>query len=428
MSRQPRVVFVSTHPMTPDRFQRGQLRWLAERGYDITVLTAPGDDLDRLADREGVSVCPVPMARTIRPPEDLIALIRVVLALRRLRPDVVVAGTAKGSLLGVFGARAAGVPIVVYHLRGLRLETTQGGLRVLLTALEAATARTADRVWCNAPSLRARYLADRFAAPEDCVVLGSGTSNGVRAERFTVQPGQRAAERARWGIPDDAFVVGFVGRFAADKGFEELWDAFAALPGCWLLLVGDWDDTDPVPEAVANALRAHRSVVVTGMLADPAPVYAAMDVFAFPSRREGFPNAPLEAAAAHLPVVGARVTGTVDAVVDGVTGTLVPPRDALSLASAIQRYRDDPAMRRRHGEAGHARVWAEFRPEVVWRAIDAELARLLADQHLPAPDPAAPRAGRPTGWVARATARVDRWSRRLAHRWGPAPERAPGAP
>src|SRR3970282_350392 len=93
--------------------------------------------------------------------------------------------------------------------------------------------------------------------------------------------------------------------------------------------------------------------------------------------REGFPNVVLEAGAMRLPVVATRVTGCVDAVEDGWTGILVPAGQAHPLASAIQTYLSDPALRRRHGAAGRRRVLTHFRPEAVWQALYLEYLRLL---------------------------------------------------
>jgi glycosyltransferase involved in cell wall biosynthesis len=105
-----------------------------------------------------------------------------------------------------------------------------------------------------------------------------------------------------------------------------------------------------------------------------------MDVVALPTYREGFSNVALEAAAMALPIVASRVPGCVDAIEDGVTGTLVPARDSAELSRALVRYLEHPELRSRHGAAARERVLAEFRPEQIWEAIAAEYRALLAER------------------------------------------------
>jgi glycosyltransferase involved in cell wall biosynthesis len=94
----------------------------------------------------------------------------------------------------------------------------------------------------------------------------------------------------------------------------------------------------------------------------------------------------MEAAAMELPVVAYRVVGSVDAVQDGVTGTLVPPRDPNALAVAIRNYLHNEELRQQHGKAGRERVLHYFRPETIWEAMYQEYVRLLRRRGIPIPE------------------------------------------
>jgi len=98
------------------------------------------------------------------------------------------------------------------------------------------------------------------------------------------------------------------------------------------------------------------------------------DVLALPSHREGFGMVILEAAAFGVPSVAYDVTGCRDAVLDGITGTLVPLMDAPSMASALCGYLSDPPLRRRHGAAARERARQVYQPNRVWGAYAAALA------------------------------------------------------
>ncbi|MFO0613638.1 MAG: glycosyltransferase family 4 protein [Polyangiaceae bacterium] len=392
--RRPRLVYVVTHPVTADLLLRGQLSFMRERGFDVTVVAAPGELLDKVAAREGVEVVAIPMERSTELGGDLVAVARLTQLFRRIRPDIVNAGTTKGGLLGMMAARAASVPVRIYLLRGLRLETVTGPMRAILGVTERIASACAHDVACVSRSLLRLSTEGGWIPHKKALVIGEGSSNGVDTARFARTEELRAegARRAAlFGIGPEDRVVGFVGRLVADKGVRELLDAFAIVrrevPRAKLLLVGSDLGDQAIDPELARAVRDAPGVVPTGHIADVAPFYARMDVLAFPSFREGFPNTLLEAASASLPVVAFRSTGIVDAVVEGETGTIVDQRDSEALGRGIVAYLGSPELSRAHGDAARARATRVFSRDAVWGAWLAHYRTRLAARGLPEPAP-----------------------------------------
>jgi glycosyltransferase involved in cell wall biosynthesis len=221
------------------------------------------------------------------------------------------------------------------------------------------------------------------------VVLNSGSSNGTDPNRFapTAERLEEAGElRKELNIPADAPVLGFVGRFTRDKGLCELIESFAQLqqqlPTLVLLLIGDFDEADPLPDRVRKTISTDPQIIWVGLVRDTAAYYHLMDVLAVPTYREGFPNVVLEAHAAGKPVVGTSVTGVVDAIVDGVTGILVSVGNAEKLTAACILLFEDEKLRERMGRAGRDRVLREFKRELIWSALEQEYMKLLANKGL----------------------------------------------
>jgi glycosyltransferase involved in cell wall biosynthesis len=189
--------------------------------------------------------------------------------------------------------------------------------------------------------------------------------------------------RAALGAGPDDVVVGAVGRLVREKGYQELLAAWpkvkAAYPAARLVIIGpaDPDKADSLPAKVIDAARAD-GVIFLGMRDDVVELYAAMELYVLASYREGFPRSAMEAAAMGLPVVATNIRGCREVVDDGVTGTLVPPRDPAALGHAISVLVGDREARSAMGAAGRQKAARDFDQQ---RVIDITLAtyeRLLS--------------------------------------------------
>jgi glycosyltransferase involved in cell wall biosynthesis len=385
-----RLVFVMSSQLAVGYLQ-GQLEYFQNKGFDVTVLSPKRRKGEWEVPRpEGISFIEVPMEQEIAPLRDLASLWRLWRMMRALRPAVSNVGTPKAGLLGGLAAWLGRVPCRFYTLHGLRFETTKGLKRRILIYAERLACRCAHRVLCVSQSVRDKAIASGLASRQRMVVLGSGSCNGVDASRFAATPEtlRRAAElRAQLGIPVEAPVVAFVGRLTRDKGIPELVEASLRLdkqfPDLRLLLVGCFQNGDPLPVDTRRYIETHPRVIFTGPVQDTAAYYAIADVVVLPSHREGLPMVILEAQAAGKPMVGASATGIINIIADGETGLLFPVGDVPALAEAMARLITDKGLARKLGLAGQEQVKRKFRQEQVWQALHREYLQILQRKDRP---------------------------------------------
>lgn len=370
-----RILHATTVPQTLS-FLHGLCADFESRGAKVFVLSSPGPELDSFARSEGVDSLSVPMSRGISPVADLLAFVRIWRKLRSIRPDIVHAHTPKAGLLVTLAARAARVPIRVYHLHGLRFLTATGIRRQLLVRAERLACANASGVLVVSQSVRRVAITEGLFNASKGLVLGYGTVNGIDTDKFSpAAVGELGPPtRVAWKIPQDAPVLGFIGRIVTDKGIADLAEAWASLrnslPTARLVIVGPTDETDPVPTHVMNSLSTDDRVILTGAQHDVLPWLGVFDALVLPSHREGFGQVLLEAAACGRATVAYRIPGVQDAVAEDISGRLVPFRDIAALKRACFELLSDHATAVRLGDNGRARVVKQFRPkdlrELTW--------------------------------------------------------------
>ena len=369
-----------------------QLRGIDAAGYAVTGLSAGGPTTEDLA-AAGLRHIEVPFARSTRltPGADLRALVHLVRLFRRERFTIVHTHTAKPDLYAALAARIAGVPIVVTTLHGFYFhDEMPAGKREMFARLAQIGMACCDAVLSQNPEDVATATRERICDPAKLELLGNGIDL-ARFDRSRVSDAANSRLRRELEIPDEALVIGFVGRLVEEKGVLELFEATKLIrsrfPNVRLLLVG-WSDRakhDAIDRATATRYGIDDICVFTGHRDDTPELFSLMDVFALPSHREGFPRTVMEAAAMGVPSVATNIRGCRTAVDDERSGVLVPVRDPSRLAEALGALLSDPARRRRMSDDARRLARERFDEKRVVEIVLSTYRRLLSARGLPVP-------------------------------------------
>ncbi len=364
-------------------FIAGLPAYLVTHGWEVHVVSSPGPRLSALAEEDGVFTHPIEMARKPSLFSDLKSFLEWLRVVREVKPHLISAGTPKAGLLGILAARILRVPRRVYHLRGLRLETSKGVGRLLLMSAEKFVVSGSHRVLSVSFSLQDRAVELGVASPDKLTVLGNGSSNGVDLKAFEKSNFSEAAVealRTSTGLDPSAPVVGFVGRLTEDKGLKVLAEARALLHergiDHQLLVVGGIDGRGG-DNFVKAVMTTGRPAFVTGRVADPEIYYQLIDVLCLPTLREGFPNVVLEAAAAGIPAVTTDATGAIDSVVHGETGFIAHMDSAVEIADLLEKLLSSESLRGALGEKAKTRATELYSRESLWELTEEYYSREL---------------------------------------------------
>ena len=315
-----------------------------------------------LAERAAAAGFEVLFLRHMRPelaPGDAYAGIREIRSLLEVGGfDVVHTHSSKAGALGRVAARAARIPAVVHTFHGFPFHDFQSPVRrsAYINA-ERRLGRITDRFIGVSASVAADAVRLGIATPERMRVIP------VSVEGRTVAKTVYTAAHARrlLGIPDDALLVGTVGRIDSQKAPHHFIEAMARLPQPNLHAV--WIGDGPLRaemEALIRRRGLEARVHLVGERSDVPDLLPALDVFVMTSLYEGLPCVIVEAMRCGLPVVATAVNGVPELVVSGQTGLLVPAGRPGAVATAVGHLLDNPAARRNMGEQGRSSVAGRF--------------------------------------------------------------------
>ncbi|MDQ3424688.1 MAG: glycosyltransferase, partial [Actinomycetota bacterium] len=316
---------------------------------------------------------------------DARSVLRVAELIRDERPHVLHTHTAKaGAIARAAALLAVGArpPVVLHTFHGHVLKGYfDAGRTAFFRQVERTLARASDVLVAVSPEVRDELVELGVAPLEKFVVIRLG----IPLEERLGDPTADSDYRRLYGIPKDAFVVGWVGRMTGIKDTGAVVDIVRAVRergvNAVLCMVGDGPDREGL-EQLAHKLGIARYCYFVGYQSDVAGYYRLFDAFLLPSVNEGTPVSAIESLASGTPVVANRVGGVPDVVRDGVDGFLVEPGDVDAAAARLAELAADPALRSRLGESGRARVLERYSVERLVDDVDRLYRSLLASKGL----------------------------------------------
>jgi glycosyltransferase involved in cell wall biosynthesis len=303
-----------------------------------------------------------PLLREISPANDLRALLmlRGMLKeeLRKWSPHPVIVHThsSKAGILGRWAAFGAGVPVIIHTFHGFGFNDYQPfWLRDFYIMAEWLTARATHAFICVSRANLERAVSLGFGARDKFRLIRSG----IDVKEFERNPIDVKARRRELGLGEEGPLVSMVSNFKPQKNPLDFARAAALVlkqvPEAWFAVAGD-GELRPELETLIKEKGIGDRFRLLGWRRDIPEILWSSDLFVLTSLWEGLPRVYPQAMAAHLAIVGTRVDGAPEAVVEGENGFLVEPKDFEGLAGRIIQLLRDESLRTKMGRLGRARV------------------------------------------------------------------------
>jgi len=336
--RKKKLFIVTTIPLSLIFF-KGQLLLLRDE-FDLTLISSPEEELFKTANYNKVKSYGIAMKREISLFYDFLSLFKLVVCFYRNKPDIVHGNTPKGSFLSMIASWLCRVPTRIYYVHGLRYQGTTGLKKRILIYMERISCKLATDIFAVSKGVEGVMYEDGITKRK-INVIWNGSINGINSEFFNPEIIECNSLQEQYGIKNEDFVFGFIGRIVADKGINELVWSFKNLkelyPNTKLLLVGNYEhNLDPLLLETRIEIEQNKNIIVAGFQKDIRPFYKLMNLFVFPSYREGFGISLMEAAAMNIPAISSDIIGCNEIIEHNVNGFLIPSKNKKALMEKMK--------------------------------------------------------------------------------------------
>ena len=363
------ILYIITTVPESLSFFSGQVQIL-KRQFDVEFVSSSGKFLAELANAEKVVSHVVDMERDISIVKDLKSLFEMTRLFSKTKPRFIHGNTPKAGLISMISGWLTRVPKRIYYIHGLRYQGATGLKKLLLMAMEKVSCRLATHVFAVSQGIKDSVYNDNITN-KPVKLIGFGSINGIDEDYFSNNNRSIPTINSRNRIAETDFVYGFVGRLVADKGINELVSAFLAINSNFentrLVLVGPYEaHLSPLDSQTQNAIEQHPNIIRYDVQSDVRPFYKLMDIFVFPSYREGFGVSLIEALSMEVPVICSDISGCDEIIKDNETGILVPKSSIDGLAEAMISLMGNKKKRLKLAKKGRSEVIRKYRQTHVW--------------------------------------------------------------
>lgn len=330
------------------------------RGIDVTIVCNMDEDYERELTNQYpfVHTYPVAFPRGIDVGGSVKSILVLYKFFRKNKFEMVQYSTPNASMYAAVASKLAGIPVRLYCQWGMVYVTMTGFKRKVFRFLEKMVCSFSTMVQPDSEGNLTFCREQGFYDESKSCVIWNGSAKGLDLTAFDITQKQAYAKeiKEQYGIPEDAPVVGFVGRLGEEKGCNELFRAFQKIketvPNVKLLFVGPIEKEKSIDPELLEYFWKCDDIIKTDRVTHVEKYTSAMDVFVLPSYREGFGMSVVEASAMEVPVVVTEYPGPSSAMLDGVTGYAVPVRDDEKLCQCILTLLQDEQLRNKMGVAG----------------------------------------------------------------------------
>lgn len=372
---------------TAESFFDGQFKYLTEQGYEIIVVSSDSPNAEAFCKRNNVCFVPMNIPRSVSPQAIAKAVSCLCHLIRAEKANAVFGHTPVGALCAMMAAKICNVKNRIYYRHGVIYTTMHGLKRAVFKVEEQFVASLATAVINVSHSLSKLAIADKLNNSSKQYVIGHGTCGGIDAQGIfnpsLINSTQIIQLKTQLEINKADIVFGFCGRICNDKGISELVDAFELFQKrhtdleAKLLLVGHFDSRDSISKLKKQQIKYNKDILISGHVdkTDIPCYYSLLDVFVFPSHREGFGMCAIEASAMEKPLLVSKVHGCEDTIIEDLTGKYID-LDAESICQGMELMLD---AERRHflGKNGRMKVLELYDFRVMWPLVKELYANIL---------------------------------------------------